>query len=127
MAIIGNLASSKEPVSVVATTGSYTVPVGSFAILRASVSSGRSLTINGTTVLAADNLSWSTIRNNASPVSNTAHGRAMRTFSGSNTVTNSSDVYANSTAYNRNSNAMTYKLPSGTVIAGNAYKLIEVY
>ncbi len=118
------------PSTVIATTGSYTVPSGSFAILRGAVSGGRSLAINGTTVMAADNLTWTTQRVltavHASGIFGTSIPR-LYVWDGSNNTGNIGDAYGNSTAYNRNSSTQTYKLPSGTVISGNAYKLIEVY
>ena len=117
------------PGAVVATAGSYTVPAGAYAILRAAVSAGRSLAINGVTVMAADNLSWSTQRVNSSPYSGLAPNskRTLIADSPFNTQSSLTSAYANSTAYNRNSSTQTYKLPPGTVISGNAYKLIEVY
>lgn len=132
MAIIGNLASSKVPVSVVATTGSYTVPAGSFAIVRAMAYGGMSLEINGTTVMNALSDSWSanatsstwpryyySVRNNYGITSTEMGDPKFYTASG--------QFFTNSTARNRAGVTHTYKLPSGTVISGNAYKLIEIY
>lgn len=116
------------PSTVIATTGSYTVPSGSFAIIRANSRAATSLTINGTTVLYTDSLSWSTQR-----VSSTPYKITSGTFTNGQIVNSSSSwgsttpMYSNSTAYNRPSVFGFYKVPSGTVIGGNCYKLIEVY
>lgn len=131
MAIIGNLASSKEPVSVIATTGSYTVPAGSFAIVRAMAYGGMSMTINGTTVLNPLSDSWSTqIVSSSLPryyfSSYGTYGHGVRLIN-NNQGTESGTAYTNATARNRAGVTQTYKLPSGTVIGGNCYKLIEVY
>ena len=55
------------PTSILATTGSYTVPTGNFAIIKAHSTAGSNLLINGTTVLQTSNLSWSNMVSSTSP------------------------------------------------------------
>jgi hypothetical protein len=116
------------PTSVIATTGAYTVLAGQYAIVKAAAIAGTNLSINGTTVLSSNNLSWSTINVNSSPQSGLASGyRAIINQPAGNLPTSQANIYGNSTAYNRDSVSQSYTLPSGTSIAGNCNKLIEIY
>jgi len=114
------------PTSVIATSGSYTVPVGNFAIIKAHSTAGSNLLINGTTVLQTSNLSWSTMRINSSPNTVSYFGQKMG-VEPANNGTNLGATFSNSTGYDRPSATQSYTVPEGTVITGNCFKLIEVY
>lgn len=118
------------PTSIIATTGSYTVPAGSVAIVRAMAYGGMSMAVNGTTVLNALSDSWATLYAVSAIGSGVDSQQSQRhlftTNAGSAPISKATGL-ASSTARNRAGVTQTYTLPSGTVITGNCYKLIEVY
>ena len=116
------------PTSILATTGSYTVPTGNFAIIKAHSTAGSNLLINGTTVLQTSNLSWSNMVSSTSPQTGAFNGqRHMWATNVGSAPTLIGTTFSNSTGYDRPSATQSYTVPEGTVITGNCFKLIEVY
>lgn len=143
------------PVSTVqsATAASYTVAADRYAIVRAQVKGGGTLSIGGVVVLGSD--TWSTIVNNISPRTMRISASGLKSLavplsaggqgatavytpgSGSAYVdhprvtawsyTDDGDTFSNATA--RTSDTGTFKVPPGTVIvgAGDARYHIELY
>lgn len=144
------------PVSIVAsaTAASYTVPSDRYAIVKAQVKTGGTLSIGGVVVLGSD--TWSVItssngmwRSQGSAVWQTGGTAGTYSVSRGVTVTSASvspsagtyigdtygpntnvslvSVFGNDTA--RTSNTAQFKVPAGTVIvgAGDARYMIELY
>lgn len=138
------------PVSIVAsaTAASYTVPSDRYAIVKAQVKAGGTLSISGVVVLGSD--TWSVIIANANVIrlnqglasyggmmnvplyNNAGNSAAGPTAIGSTSfgVSNSSnggDVFANTTA--RTSDTAQFKVPAGTTIvgSGDSRYMIELY
>lgn len=123
------------PASVVNGSGSYTIPVGFYAIVSAQVQAGETFAIGGTTVLSSVDTTWSVIasENNlyrlpgaaqASPTSSLAAGAlasATAGFIGAPAGSAAILVYRNETARTRTSSEGSYRLPAGTTINGGRY------
>ena len=124
------------PVSTIqsATAASYTIPADRYAIVRAGVHRGGTLSINGTVVLFSEDTSWNAIASaTAVGVSgnsgNSASGNFLQVTSGGGGV-NQGNIFTNSTARAFSSqHETTFKVPAGTVIVGSgtARYHIELY
>lgn len=139
------------PVSIVAsaTAASYTVPSDRYAIVKAQVKGGGTLSIAGVIVLGSD--TWTVINANANvrrinqstgiggmsvPIgwgTNNSQVGLLTTGTGGalqasvSSVSDGGDVFSNSTG--RTSDVCDFKVPAGTTIvgAGDARYLIELY
>ncbi len=123
------------PISIVksATAASYTVPADRYAIVRAGVHRGGTLSIDGVAVMFSEDFSWNTLASANSPltVTEASAGNAMNTANGNNSSTGTvGAMFTNGTARAFSSqHATTFKVPPGTVIVGSgtARYLIELY
>lgn len=139
------------PVSIVAsaTAASYTVPSDRYAIVKAQVKAGGTLSIAGVIVLGSD--TWTVINANANvrrinqgsgiggmsvPVGWGSAGTQIGLLTvgtggapntGAVSISDGGDVFSNSTG--RTSDVCDFKVPAGTTIvgAGDARYLIELY
>lgn len=126
------------PVSTVqsATAASYTIPANRYAIVRASVHRGGTLSINGVVVMTSSDLTWNTLSSNVSPVviNNNSGGARPAGFAvytdGQNSPVSAGDAFTNATARAFSSQqATTFKVPTGATIVGtgDARYHIELY
>jgi len=136
------------PISTIqsATAASYTIPSDRYAIIRAQVKAGGTLSIGGIVVLGSD--TWNAIASNASPITITQSGvlgpglsipmnsgtspalsqaTSFGSTGGGSPLSSSGATFTNSSA--RTSDAQTFKVPPGTVIVGtgDARYFIELY
>lgn len=120
------------PVSTIksATAASYTVPADRYAIVRAGVHRGGTLSIDGVVVLFSENITWQVTSTNVSPViAVSTFGNGLLTSAGAY-LSSGSALFSNSTAQAFSSqHETTFKVPPGTVIVGSgtARYLIELY
>jgi hypothetical protein len=141
------------PVTIVAsaTAASYTVPSDRYAIVKAQVKTGGTLSIGGVVVLGSDTWTVMTAGNNLyrttgamqyltvnageqgngllsnSSNPNSSFNRFRGDGTGAAQTVNGIVVFSNDTA--RTSNTAQFKVPAGTVIvgAGDSRYLIELY
>lgn len=124
------------PVSTIqsATAASYTIPADRYAIIRAGVHKGGTLSINGTVVLYSELLTWDAIKSVQTPeiwLDSSASQNSLRVTGGNSTPsTYVNPVFANNTASAFSSpHETTFKVPPGTVVVGTgtARYHIELY
>ena len=141
------------PVTIVAsaTAASYTVPSDRYAIVKAQVKTGGTLSIGGVVVLGSDTWTVMTAGNNLyrttgamqyltvnageqgngllsnSSTPNSSFNRFKGDGTGAAQLVNGIVVFSNDTA--RTSDTAQFKVPAGTVIvgAGDARYMIELY
>src|SRR5438067_2195798 len=112
-----------------ASSGSYTVPAGTYARVLMSCWDG-SISVNGTVVLSAGWSSWNAIQVTNSPatifLSGSSGSKGIAT-NGAGTV--GADVFANATASSRPINTGSVWLPAGTVlsISGSGGLCIQLF
>lgn len=119
------------PSSIVVTSGSYTIPNGYFAKVKANVWSGGYLNINGGTVLKSLNLSYgiAVVGKIAWRADGTSPAYLLCAQNNSGFYVNWGYLSSSSTAYNQSASSHEYTVPEGTVLAvvGNGTCCVELY
>lgn len=119
------------PSSIVVTSGSYTIPNGYYAKVKANVWSGGYLNINGGTVLKSLSLSYgiAVVDKIAWRGSGTSPAYILCAYNNTGWYDNWGYLSSSSTAYNQSASSHEYTVPEGTVLAvvGNGTCCVELY
>lgn len=106
-----------KPASVVAITGSYTIPSGYFGVISAYCKDGGTVTVDGTTVLGSSNNSWTALSSSNLNYTDGSTLGSLVTQGGVQVV--GGNAFNTTSAKSTDSNSNEYMVPEGTVINGS--------
>ena len=123
---ITTMARYKAPLGYQVGTGSYTIPAKRFGVARVNCRATETFSIAGTTVLQANQNSWSTLGSSGLKLSSQSGSYYGSLFTFNSATSSYMPAFSSTTAYSVAVVSQTFVVPEGVTINGCRY-YVELY